>query len=119
MAEHLTPEEMMLLAQRNAALEASVSQVRRGRGSDWYEMMWERTLGEVSGGRFDSFMGLRVFVAELQAQNEREAFIDAAAVKVIQGLTDPEERERFAREAYDMAEALWEERKRRRNGGSR
>lgn len=93
-----------------------MSRLRARNSSGWYELMWEHTLSELSAGRFDSFLGMRLFFAELQAQNDRQAFLDATAVKVIQGLTDAEDRERFAKEAYDMAEALWNERRRRRNG---
>jgi hypothetical protein len=79
------------------------------------EREWETTLGRLSGGEYDSVGGLERFVAKTRAAREREEFIDSAAIRVVSGLGDPESSARFAREAYDLAEALWEERKRRRN----
>jgi len=79
------------------------------------EWAWETTLGRLSGGEYDSVGGLERFFEKTRAAREREEFIDSAAIRVVSGLGDPESSPRFAREAYDLAEALWEERKRRRN----
>lgn len=113
----LSHEDKKLQLARHEALSADVSRLRDSKSSGHYEMMWERTLGELTGGRYDMVAGLRFFVAELQAANEKQAFLDLAALKIIAGLTDPgEQRRQFAREAYDMAEILWEERRRRQLG---
>lgn len=113
----LSPEDKKLHVARHEALVAEISRYRDPKSSGHYEMMWERTLSELTGGRYDMVAGLRFFVAELQAANEKQAFVDAAVIKIIGGLTDPgPQREQFARDAYDMAEILWAERRRRRQG---
>lgn len=88
---------------------------RRYRAIQAVEIDWERTLGRLSGGEYDSVGGLERFFHKVRAAREREEFIDAAAIKVVSDLGDSENNARFASEAYDLAEALWEERKRRRN----
>lgn len=112
----LSPEEKALHYARHKALEADVSRHRKPKSEGHYEMMWERTLGELTGGRYDMVIGLRFLVAELQAANDKQAFLDAAVAKIISGLGDAENNERFAKEAYDAADALWAERERRRQG---
>ena len=112
----LSPEDKALHVARHKALEADVSRTRKPKSEGHYEAMWERTLGEVTGGRYDMVIGLRFLVAELQQANSKQAFIDAAALKIIGELGDAENNQRFAKEAYDAAEALWTERERRRQG---
>lgn len=112
----MKPEERIHI-ERHRAL---VAEVRRRRPDEtkpeYSEMLWEQTLSELSAGEFDGVLGLRVFVARLQAANEKQAFLDAAVVKIILGLGDAENNRRFAKEAYDLAEALWNERRRRQQG---
>lgn len=113
----LTPEEKTRVLAQHAALEDAVSKLRKPKSAEWYELMWERTLSEVSGARYDMVLGVRLLFAELQAANSKQAFLDAAVIKIIAGLTDPgPQREQFAREAYDMAEILWAERRQRLQG---
>jgi hypothetical protein len=110
----MNPEKQLHVA-RHQALLAEVRR-RRPKESEFGEMLWETTLSEITAGEFDGVLGLRLFIARLQAANEKQAFLDAAVVKIIQGLTDPSERKRFAKEAYDTAEDLWNERRRRLQG---
>ncbi len=112
----LAPEEKARVVAQHVALEDAVSKLRKPKSAEWYEVMWERTLSEVSGGRYDMVLGIRLLFAELQAANDKQAFIDAAVVKIVGGLGDAENNERFAKEAYDAAEALWNERRRRQQG---
>jgi hypothetical protein len=111
----LTPEDKALLTARDKALLAHMK-TRGFPNPEGGEAHWEQTLSELTGGSCDTPFGLRVFVADLQAANDKQAFLDAAALKIIQGLTDPgPQREQYARDAYDMAEILWQERRRRRH----
>lgn len=114
MADLLTPEDKALVEAHDKALLARMK--ARGFNAEHGEAHWEQTLSELTGGRYDMVVGLRLFVAELRVGCDRQAFIDAAATKIISGLVDPENYKSYARQAYDMAEALWEERRRRRQG---
>ncbi|HTJ17770.1 MAG TPA: hypothetical protein VL494_13415 [Steroidobacteraceae bacterium] len=115
----MKPEELKLHKDRHEALEAEVARHRDRHSSGFYEMMWERTLGELSGGEFDAVLGLRVFVARLLARNDRQQFLDQVATRLCviarNGSTAKSELEQYARVAYDQAEALWRERQKRRN----
>lgn len=116
----MKPEEMQLLKERHEALEKDVSRLRERSSSGHYEMMWERTLGELTGGEFDSVFGLRVYIARLLARMDQQRFIDEAATRLCQIARQGAggELSAYARTAYEQAEALWRERQRRRNARS-
>lgn len=111
----LSPEEKQVHVARHQLLLAEMK--RRGfSNAEGSEAQWEQTLAELSGGRYDAVLGLRILVAELQAANDKQAFLDAVVVKIMGGLGDPDDYAKFAKQAYDQAEALWEERRRRQQG---
>jgi hypothetical protein len=117
----LTPESKKLHEERHKQL---VEAVRGKYPSDQYahysEAMWEHTLGDLSAGKYDAPLGLRLFVAELLARADRQEFIDKTAIRLCQiarNGTSKAEIEGYARVAYEQAEALWRERQQRRNRG--
>jgi hypothetical protein len=112
----LTPEEKQLHVARHKALIESLKS--RWPNAEHSEGLWERTLGELSAGQYDSILGLRMFIAETLATIERQDFIDKTAIRLCQiarNTTSKTELEGFARVAYDQAEAMWRERQCRRN----
>ena len=120
----MLPKEIRKLHEERHEISIKEARARFGNsdGIQYSEAVWENTLNELTGGEYDSVLGLRLFVAELLAKNDRQAFIDQAATRLCviarSGTTSKSEIEGYARVAYDQAEALWRERQARRNRGT-
>ncbi len=111
----MTPEEQKLHCDRHEALNLSL----KGRGypqGNLDEVMWERTLGELSAGKYDSVLGLRLFFAEVRRGLDKQEFLDRAATHLCRVIREGSEDSPYkaASAAYDLAEALWNERRKRR-----
>ncbi len=116
----LTKEQKAIHAERHELLLKEARQ-RYGNsdGIQYSEAVWENTLSELTSGQHDSVIGLRFFVAELLARQEKQAFLDQAATRLCQiarnGSASASDLRSYAKVAYDQAEALWRERQERRN----
>jgi len=117
----MLPKEIRKLHEERHELLLKEARQRCGNsdGIQYSEAVWENTLGELTSGEYDSALGLRLFVAELLARNERQTFIDHAATRLCQiarnGSASTSDLKTYAKTAYDLAEALWRERHDRKN----
>jgi hypothetical protein len=112
----LSPEDIKLHRDRHEALNASLRHGGYPRSGNIDEVMWERTLGELSGGKYDSILGLRLFLAEVRTGHDKQRFLDEAATKLCRIIREGngDSPAKAAAAAYDLAEALWAERRKRR-----
>ena len=118
----MLPKEVRKLHEERHELLLKEARQRYGNsdGVQYSEAVWENTLSELTSGEYDSVIGLRLFVAELLARSDRQAFIDKTAIRlcmIAREQTTKAEIGNYARIAYEQAEALWRERQKRRNSG--